>query len=761
MRRLIRWAKAVADADPLSPASSSSVDPEEDRVLRQFHVIAEIARLHRNTAATSGASRSWSADMSATSSAAAVGADPAGEQWGHLKLVETIGAGSFGIVYRAWDSRLERLVALKLLYRDDEPAVSPQTMAITEGRLLARLRHPNVVSVHGADRIDGRVGVWMELIHGRTFEEIVSSGGPLGAAEASLVGLDCCRALAAIHQAGLIHRDLKPRNVMRELAGRIVVMDLGTARLRGPHDGPHDDGTRAPVTPDLVGTPLYLAPEIFRGEPASVRSDIYSLGVMLYFLVTGTTPVTGANAAEVAAHHAAHERQPLREARPDLPEAFIAAVQRALSPEPQGRFASAAAFAEHLARVGAVRALSGADDEEASTPRGPRTVLARGVGIAVLVAISAAGGAWLMHRASPREARAPETRLLLTPTDGRIDSVAASPDGRKFAFAATDAHGVAHLWLRALDAFDAVPLADTVGATYPFWSPDGGSIGYFAQGKLWVISAAGGAPRALAAAPTGRGAAWGPDGQIVFAPSTSGPLFRVSASGGEPGAVTTLDASAGDVSHRWPVVLPDGHQVAFLRVTRPPHGNTGTFVTSFDGRPPRKLADATTRIAVTRGGLMLFAQDTRLLAQQLLVNRDGVMGEPRIVADMLPSRADTRDGVFSLSADGALTYGIGDPVETTFDVYDRKARRLVSRRVPGLVRSFALSPDGRQLLLQRLDPAVGTDDIFTLDLVSDRLVRLTMDPANDTDPIWSPDGREVLFSSDRRSGQYRSVPALG
>lgn len=577
MRDLIRWAKAVADGDPLDPAQATDTDdPERARVLQQFQIVAEIARLHRTTptgvaphasessalapstepasalahaatsaqpaapAATSAAAASGSASGSASASIPAssslssslslsvsvssslsssltdVEDDAQGQaratNWGHLTLVERIGQGSFGIVYRAWDARLDRPVALKLLYRASDDA-QPETATIDEGRLLARLRHANVVSVYGADRLDDCVGIWMELINGRTLEEIVSATGPLGAPEATLIGLDCCRALAAIHQAGLLHRDLKPRNVMRERGGRIVVMDLGAARLRSRGDtNAHDlapsnrangnaeagagaaagvdkgAGSSRPFSPrpDFVGTPLYLAPEIFRGEPASVQSDIYSLGVLLYFLVTGTTPVTGANAAEVAANQTANARQPLREARPDLPEAFITAVQRALSPEPAGRFSSAAAFAEQLSRVGAVGVIgtpASARDEEGGTKR----TIARALIVVTMMLLAAAAGAWITRSTTSSSQPPAETRLLLPMADQRIESVAAAPDGRRLAFAGLDARGVSHLWHRPLDAFDATRLADTEGAAYPFWSPDGRSIGYFAKGKLWII----------------------------------------------------------------------------------------------------------------------------------------------------------------------------------------------------------------------------------------------------------------------------------
>ena len=262
--------------------------------------------------------------------------------WGDLTLVARLGGGAFGEVYQAWDPKLAREVALKLLRKRQPSEHSDvEALVINEGRLLARVRHPNVVTVFGADRFDGRVGLWMDYIKGRTLEQIVRQQGPFGADEAAVVGVDLCRALAAVHTAGLVHGDIKAQNVMREDGGRIVLMDFGSGReLAVRHLDAAGDG---------AGTPIYMAPELFRGAEVSVRSDIYSLGVMLDHLVTGTYPVAARTSAEVRAAHAKGERRLLRDARPDLPAAFIQAVEKASSPDPQERYASAGAMEAALA----------------------------------------------------------------------------------------------------------------------------------------------------------------------------------------------------------------------------------------------------------------------------------------------------------------------------------------------------------------------------------------------------------------------------
>ena len=276
--------------------------------------------------------------------AATVDAIPEGATWGSLRVLERVGQGAFGDVYRARDSRLDREIALKLI-RQLESLDSIASQVIDEGRLLARVRHPNVVTVYGADRIDGRVGLWMEFVRGRTLEAVLRDQGPFGAEEATLIGLDLCRALSAVHSAGLIHRDVKAQNVMREAGGRIVLMDFGTGR---------DDLSDRPA--DFAGTPLYVAPEVFGGAPATVESDIYSVGVLLFHLVTGAYPVKGRTAADIREAHGKQRRSWLRDARPDLPDTFVQAVERALEFDPDKRYESAGAMEDALSRVyGVVR----------------------------------------------------------------------------------------------------------------------------------------------------------------------------------------------------------------------------------------------------------------------------------------------------------------------------------------------------------------------------------------------------------------------
>jgi hypothetical protein len=256
---------------------------------------------------------------------------PPGARWGHLEILELTGRGAFGEVYRARDTRLDRVVALKLLAAE---APSAGDEVVREARLIARVRHPHVVTVHGADRIDGRVGIWMEYLRGETLNRLLKERGALDAREAALIGIDLCRALSAVHAAGIAHRDVKLANVMRAEGGRIVLMDFGLSHETSP-------AGRLPQSRRLSGTPLFMAPEVLNGAREDARSDIYSLGVVLFALVTGSLPVQAATFSELLSRHERHETRRARDLRPDLPESFVQFLDRALDPDPGARFQSA------------------------------------------------------------------------------------------------------------------------------------------------------------------------------------------------------------------------------------------------------------------------------------------------------------------------------------------------------------------------------------------------------------------------------------
>ena len=335
---------AEVDWDEVDRNCSSD---RERSIARELQLLGNIAKAVRNISDPSNQDVKPAPDVA-----------PDLERWGHLTLRAEIGRGSFGVVYRAWDPKLQLEVALKLVKRPGLSSLLAGPAGLNEARLLAHVRHENVVPIYGADYHDERFGLWMKLVRGRTLEQVLEVQGPMSDSEAALVGLDLCHALAAVHGAGLVHRDLKAANVMREEGGRILLMDFGA-------------GHRLPTTndpvPGLVGTPLYLAPELFRGENPSPASDIYSLGVLLYFLLTRSYPVQESSREAIQRAHHERKRRFLRDARPDLPPPFIDVIERALSPEPANRHQTAGEFGNALAAVAGLRAV--AEERPRPSPR--------------------------------------------------------------------------------------------------------------------------------------------------------------------------------------------------------------------------------------------------------------------------------------------------------------------------------------------------------------------------------------------------------
>lgn len=321
----IARALVAGDAIDWDAAQAGARDPAVAAMLRELRIISGIADFHRQPSLTNPAD----------SSPAVMSADV----WGHLRLTRWIGGGSFGDVYEAYDPVLDRVVALKLLRGIDTAFDRDDAEAVHEGRVLARVHHPHVVTVFGAARIDGRTGIWMEFIRGRTLADRMIASGPMNAIEAASAARDICEGLTAIHDAGMVHRDIKAQNVIQDYEGRVVLMDLGATL----------EYTRAGST-FVAGTPVYVAPEVLRGEAATVQSDLYSVGALLWYLTTGSYPVQGASVDELRAEHAKFPRLAMRETRRDLPRRFASIVERALAADSADRFSDARALAEALDR---------------------------------------------------------------------------------------------------------------------------------------------------------------------------------------------------------------------------------------------------------------------------------------------------------------------------------------------------------------------------------------------------------------------------
>ncbi len=473
---LLSLAESVADGTPVDwETLETHATAEERPVIHQLRILSDLVGLHRSLPLEPAAGPP--VPRPSPSAAPAIGS------WGHLALLERLGGGTFGEVYRAWDRQLERDVALKLL-RGEASADDPLASRIAaEGRMLARVRHPNVITVHGAAVNDGRVGLWMELVRGATLEQLLQQRGPFGAREAALIGIDLCRALAALHEAGLIHRDVKAQNVMREEGGRIVLMDLGTGRESG-EPAPH-------VAPDMAGTPLYLAPEIFDGGSASARTDLYSLGVLLYRLVTASFPVRAATMADLRSAHAGRRRVRLRDARADLPTAFVRVLDRATDSDPEHRYATAGELEADLVRALDETASPGVE-ERAGRKRRPSLLWAWTVAASLVFVIAVvAGYRWTRPEPAAAPAAASARVVAVLP----LVNLSGDPSQQYFADGMTDELISTLGRVAGLDVISRTSVMQFKGTNTPI--PEIAQrlrVGTVLEGSLLVVPGGPGAP---------------------------------------------------------------------------------------------------------------------------------------------------------------------------------------------------------------------------------------------------------------------------
>jgi serine/threonine protein kinase len=540
-----------------------------------------------------------------------------GMRVGPYELVSSLGAGGMGEVYRAHDPKLKRDVALKIL--PAHTAADPERRARfeREAQSVAALNHPNIVTIYSVEEADGVLLLTMELVEGEPLDRLIVRGG-LPLARILQIAIPLADAVSAAHQKGITHRDLKPANVMVTADGRVKVLDFGLAKLIEPALA----DASVSVLPTrvlrgegrIVGTVAYMSPEQAEGKPLDYRSDIFSLGVLIYEMATGERPFTGETPASTISSILRDTPRSIAELNQGMPRDLALIVRRCLAKDPEQRTQSAKDLRnqlEDLKHTVDSGELSAQGAAGASTPIRNNVVPRRERVAWLLAAIAliavAAGSVWVWRRPV---SNMPLVRFEVpTPTSSDLTSFALSPDGVQLVFAAA-ADGAPKLWVRRLDETTARPLAVTEGASLPFWSPHGSAIGFFADGKLKRVDVAGGTPQVLADASGGRGGAWSSEGVILFTPGNAlanpdSVLMRISATGGTPTPVTHL--VAGEGSHRWPQFLPDGRRFIFLSAFGSPDRN-GIYLGGLDGEEPIRLLAAETPA--------LFAPNTLLIVRQ-------------------------------------------------------------------------------------------------------------------------------------------------
>jgi len=683
-----------------------------------------------------------------------------GVRLGPYEILRLIGAGGMGEVYRARDTRLDRTVAIKVLSDAFVADADRRARFEREARAVAALNHPNICALHdvGESRSPGDgeplLFLVMEHIEGQTLAERLSSG-PLPVADVIRYATELADALDHAHRHGLVHRDVKPGNVMLTRAGA-KLLDFGLSKS---HSGPGLPALST-ISPEamsltapgaVLGTYPYVAPEQLAGRDADERSDIFALGAIVHEMATGQRAFDGATAATVigAVLHAAPP--PVSSLQPAAPPALDRIVSRCLAKDPENRWQSARDLALDLRWIA----------ERPQTPesnRGPRNTNPILIAAAMFLALLVTVAAGVIYWRTPAAQDAPVRLTFTTPAGVTLADLATagpvtiSPDGRRLAFIASASDGKRLLWVRSLDSANPTPLPGTDGAAYPFWSPDSRRIGFFAGGNLKKIDADGGPPQTLCPAILPRGGTWSQDGVIVFSANAGNQLYRTSDAGGAATPLTWHDANS---ERLWPSFLPDGRHVVYF--ARP--GKPGIYMGSLDSPETSLVAAGYGGVAYVPGYLLLLqsgspvgaSQTVSLIAQPFDADRLQLTGHGMSIADQVEYRTLWARGGFSVSNTGTLVTA-GNTVRTEMAWFDRQGRRLETVRglVPSASRRFPeLSPDETLLATTDVDPVVGTTDLHVFDLKRGADSRLTSDPALDSQARWSRDGRHIMFDSAR------------
>src|SRR5215470_3588648 len=512
-----------------------------------------------------------------------------GTRLGPYEVLSPLGAGGMGEVYRARDTRLDRTVAVKILAQHLSSTPERRQRFDREARTISSLSHPHICALYDVGRQDGIDYLVMEYIEGESLAHRLGTG-PLPLNQVLMYAIQVAYALDKAHRAGIVHRDLKPANIMLTRTGA-KLLDFGLAKLLGTH--PEADlaaqsnllTERMSLTGEgtIVGTFQYMAPEQLEGGQVDARTDIFAFGAVLYEMITGRKAFSGKSRVSLIGAILRDDPPSISTIQPMSPPALDHVVKTCLAKEPDERWQTADDLMRELRWI----AESGS---EAAT-RGPVTSGGKNrerlAWIAATATLLVALVAALLVIARLREPPVDTGVVRLTiPAPNLIavySSFAISPDGRRLAFTGTDSSGKPRLWVRQLDSLTPQPLPETDGAGYPFWSPDGRFIGFFAGGKLKKIDVSGGSPQTLCEAPNSRGGTWNRDGVIVFAPRTTSALYRVSAAGGDPAPLTTLD-QASEASHRWPQFLPDGRHYLYLSRQE----RSGIYLGSLDSKETRR-----------------------------------------------------------------------------------------------------------------------------------------------------------------------------
>ncbi len=692
-----------------------------------------------------------------------------GTKLGPYEIQSPLGAGGMGEVYRARDTRLDRIVAIKILPTHLSADPDARQRFEREARTISSLNHPNICTLFDIGHQDGTDFLVMEYLEGETLADRLLKG-PLPSQPLFKYAIDICDGLDRAHRSGVIHRDLKPGNIMLTKSGA-KLMDFGLAKGFVTTSAAASSLTVTLSTPaqshpltaqgTVVGTFQYMAPEQVEGKESDVRSDIFALGAVLYEMATAKRAFEGKSAASTMAAILERDPAPISTITPTAPPQLDRLVKTCLAKDPDERWQTAHDVKlqlKHIADGGSSSATT-----VVAAPRKKRRTLVAWVVAAVLGSVAVVALAMLAFQGGKsvpvlRLEIAPPEKMQFNLSGDTGGPAAISPDGKLMVFSAKMAGGLSQLFLRSLDSLQTQALPGTEEAMFPFWSPDSKTIGFFTTGKLKRLDLDAHTSVTLCDTVLGRGASWGTDGTILVALSYNTGISRVSASGGEPTLLTKIDNTTYS-SHRWPFFLPDGKHFLYTAVnhTTPNSQDTGVFFASTDGKENRFLLHTLSN-AVYAAGNLIYMREGTAVAQSFDPSSGKFTGEPKALQDNIQLDGALWRENLSVSQTGLMVYASAmSYAGETVNWYDRSGKNLGQVGDSGAFQDLELSPDEKRFAYSDVNTAAAT--IWIQDIASGIKTKITYNGGVTRSPIWSPDGSRIAYVSNQ--GDRIDIKSLG